>query len=143
MAQARVPALLEAAQRQVAPLVEQVEGLGDDGQRVAFAVSRLADALAEGRKHHPTAPADDRSTPRAPPADATRATPDDTESRAAGTARQRPEGSRVDHGAEAVQVGVATSLAIVGGELLSPSRWYWAVIAAFVVFAGTPAAATC
>ncbi len=38
---------------------------------------------------------------------------------------------------QAVQVGVATSLAIVGGELISPSRWYWAVIAAFVVFAGT------
>ncbi len=56
---ARAPALLEAAQHQVAPLVEQVEGLGDDGQRVAFAVARLADALAEGRKHHPMAPADD------------------------------------------------------------------------------------
>jgi hypothetical protein len=38
---------------------------------------------------------------------------------------------------QAIQVGVATSLAIIGGELLSPSRWYWAVIAAFVVFAGT------
>ena len=59
-APARVPALLEAAQRRVAPLVDQVEGLGDDGQRVAFAVARLADALAEGRKHHPTAPADDQ-----------------------------------------------------------------------------------
>ena len=54
-----MPALLETAQQQVAPLVEQVEGLGDDGQRVAFAVARLGDALAEGRKHHPTAPADD------------------------------------------------------------------------------------
>jgi len=36
-----------------------------------------------------------------------------------------------------VQVSVAASLAIVTGELVSPSRWYWAVIAAFVIFAGT------
>ncbi len=62
-APARVPALLEAAQRRVAPLVDRVEGLGDDGQRVAFAVARLADALVEGRKHHPTAPADEPSEP--------------------------------------------------------------------------------
>ena len=38
---------------------------------------------------------------------------------------------------QAIQVAVAASLAIVTGELVSPSRWYWAVIAAFVVFAGT------
>ena len=38
---------------------------------------------------------------------------------------------------QAIQVGVASSLAIVAGELLSPARWYWAVIAAFVVFSGT------
>ncbi|BCJ33658.1 hypothetical protein Athai_11610 [Actinocatenispora thailandica] len=31
-------------------------------------------------------------------------------------------------------------LAILAGELLSPQRWYWAVIAAFVVFAGTTSA---
>jgi fusaric acid resistance family protein len=34
-------------------------------------------------------------------------------------------------------VAVAASLAIITGELVSPSRWYWAVIAAFVIFAGT------
>ncbi len=38
---------------------------------------------------------------------------------------------------QAVQVSVAASLAIVTGELVSPARWYWAVIAAFVIFAGT------
>lgn len=38
---------------------------------------------------------------------------------------------------QAVQVSVAASLAIVAGELVSPARWYWAVIAAFVIFAGT------
>ncbi|MGH3591563.1 MAG: FUSC family protein, partial [Pseudonocardiaceae bacterium] len=38
---------------------------------------------------------------------------------------------------QAIQVGVATSLAIVVGELISPSRWYWAVITAFIVFTNT------
>ena len=38
---------------------------------------------------------------------------------------------------QAIQVAVAASLAIVVGELVSPARWYWAVIAAFVIFAGT------
>ena len=32
---------------------------------------------------------------------------------------------------------MATSLAIIVGEFISPARWYWAVITAFVVFAGT------
>ncbi|MGJ7908489.1 FUSC family protein [Actinopolyspora sp. H202] len=34
----------------------------------------------------------------------------------------------------AVQVTTAAALAIVGGQLVSPNRWYWAVITAFVVF---------
>ncbi len=38
---------------------------------------------------------------------------------------------------QAIQVAVAAALAIVVGETLSPSHWYWAVIAAFVIFAGT------
>lgn len=38
---------------------------------------------------------------------------------------------------QAIQAAIAGGLAIVGGELVSPQRWYWAVITAFVVFAGT------
>jgi uncharacterized membrane protein YccC len=38
---------------------------------------------------------------------------------------------------QAIQVGIASALAIVAGELVSPTRWYWAVITAFVVFTGT------
>jgi uncharacterized membrane protein YccC len=38
---------------------------------------------------------------------------------------------------QAIQVAVAAALAIVIGEAISPSHWYWAVIAAFVIFAGT------
>jgi uncharacterized membrane protein YccC len=38
---------------------------------------------------------------------------------------------------QAIQVTVAAALAIVVGETVSPSHWYWAAIAAFVIFAGT------
>jgi uncharacterized membrane protein YccC len=38
---------------------------------------------------------------------------------------------------QAIQVTVAAALAIVVGEIVSPSHWYWAAIAAFVIFAGT------
>lgn len=51
--------------------------------------------------------------------------------RASWTARLRPSTR------QAIQVAVAASLAIIAGELLSPARWYWAVIAAFVIFSGT------
>ncbi|MEB3371482.1 FUSC family protein [Saccharopolyspora mangrovi] len=37
----------------------------------------------------------------------------------------------------AIQVTVAAGLAIVLGQLVSPNRWYWAVITAFVVFIST------
>src|SRR6202000_1716641 len=38
---------------------------------------------------------------------------------------------------QAIQVSIAAALAIVVGELVSPARWYWAVIATFVILAGT------
>ncbi|MCW5250208.1 FUSC family protein [Streptomyces sp. SHP 1-2] len=37
----------------------------------------------------------------------------------------------------AVQVAVGSSLAIVGGELLSSQRWYWAVLACWIMFLNT------
>ncbi|WP_156934946.1 FUSC family protein [Pseudonocardia spinosispora] len=37
----------------------------------------------------------------------------------------------------AIQAAIGGALAIMGGELLSDQRWYWAVIAGFIVFAGT------
>ncbi len=36
----------------------------------------------------------------------------------------------------AIQVAVATSAATILGELISPDRWYWAVMTAFLVFTG-------
>ena len=38
---------------------------------------------------------------------------------------------------QAIQAGVAAGLAIIAGEAISAQRFYWAVIAAFVAFAGT------
>ena len=38
---------------------------------------------------------------------------------------------------QAIQVAVAGALAIVAGRELSSTRYYWAVIAAFIMFAGT------
>jgi uncharacterized membrane protein YccC len=108
-------ALLESARRSVTELVADTQGDIDRTQRVGLAVVRLADALESISGTDVPCPG--------------------------------PEPSRRDadhwsdrlslHTRQAVQVGVATSLAIVVGELISPSRWYWAVIAAFVVFAGT------
>ncbi|WP_377268576.1 FUSC family protein [Peterkaempfera sp. SMS 1(5)a] len=37
----------------------------------------------------------------------------------------------------ACQVAVGSALAILGGELLSPQRWYWAVLTCWVVFINT------
>jgi uncharacterized membrane protein YccC len=37
----------------------------------------------------------------------------------------------------ALQATAACALAIIGGELLSPQRWYWAVITVFAMFTGT------
>jgi uncharacterized membrane protein YccC len=36
----------------------------------------------------------------------------------------------------AIQVAVATSAATILGELISPDRWYWAVLTSFLVFTG-------
>lgn len=38
---------------------------------------------------------------------------------------------------QAFQAALACALAMLGGELISPARWYWAVITAFIVFTGT------
>jgi uncharacterized membrane protein YccC len=41
---------------------------------------------------------------------------------------------------QAVQICVACAASILVGELISPQRWYWAVLTAFVVFSGTASA---
>ncbi len=98
-------------------------------RRLALAIINAATATAEVRAivegAGAPAPASESVAPatQAPAADA------DTAAQEGGGLRQTTR--------QAIQVAVAASLAIVIGELVSPSRWFWAVIAAFVIFAGT------
>ncbi|GAA2238242.1 FUSC family protein [Streptomyces nogalater] len=48
-----------------------------------------------------------------------------------------PTGLRRPTTRAALQVAVGSSLAIVGGELLSSQRWYWAVLTCWIVFLNT------
>lgn len=54
---------------------------------------------------------------------------EDTEDRRAGLERPTTRA--------AAQVAVASAIAIVGGELLSEQRWYWAVLTCWIVFINT------
>jgi uncharacterized membrane protein YccC len=127
---AMVAALLDGADRSVATIVGETHGYGDRVQRVAFAVTRLARAIRTLRCPVPEV---SESHPEATPIP--EYTPDNTTSYTADDAA--PPSGMLLTTRHAIQVGVATSLAIIAGELLSPSRWYWAVITAFLVFAGT------
>jgi hypothetical protein len=121
--------LLDRAKHSVDALVAGTRGHGDRTQRVAFAVARLADAMGSAQRPDGPTPADDGKAPQTRDGETETETETDTDD--AG-----PTGLRLST-RQAVQVGVATSLAIVVGELVSPSRWYWAVVTAFVVFVGT------
>lgn len=97
------------------------------------------DAIADRPEAHDSM-AVDRTTPEPPPTDerpgpaSDRPEEDDLRP---DEAPERPAGGIALSTRQAVQVGVAATLAIIAGELVAPSRWYWAVITAFVVFAGT------
>ncbi|MDQ0604163.1 putative membrane protein YccC [Streptomyces canus] len=52
-------------------------------------------------------------------------------------AQEEPAGLRRPTTRAAVQVAVGSSLAMVGGELLSSQRWYWAVLTCWIVFINT------
>jgi uncharacterized membrane protein YccC len=91
---------------------------------VGFAVVRLADALQS------------RTGTSAPALGPDPDYPGGDDDRTVTAETEEPSGLALTT-RQAIQVGVATSLAIIIGELVSPSRWYWAVIAAFVIFAGT------
>jgi hypothetical protein len=147
---ATVAALLAQARRSVSALAAETQGGRDRTQRVAFAVIRLADALEAARRADGAAPRSDDSVARLPrdhpdagpvPVDQAggpdgAGDSDADEDAAAKTAVDQPPGLALST-RQAIQVGIATSLAIVVGELVSPTRWYWAVLTAFLVFAGT------
>ncbi|MEN3583952.1 FUSC family protein [Streptomyces sp. ZYX-F-203] len=55
----------------------------------------------------------------------------------ADTPEDEPTGLRRPTTRAAIQVTIGSSLAIVGGEMLSAQRWYWAVMACWIVFLNT------
>ncbi len=133
------PAGLRQAANQAQHLLDTQPGATGPGDTGAAAVRRLALAIANAA----TATSEVRAIVEGAAAAGT------TELAAAGPT---PAGEAPDVGEtagaeqprgllpttrQAIQVAVAASLAIVAGELVSPARWYWAVIAAFVIFAGT------
>ncbi|MEZ0349488.1 FUSC family protein [Mycobacterium sp. pR1184] len=132
----RIPApggLQEAAKR-AQRILDQQPGptaADDPGEaavrRLALAIINAANATAEVRaivEHATTGPG---STEPPEPEDAQ---DDDT-----GAGKADDGLSQTTR--QAIQVTIAASLAIITGELVSPARWFWAVIAAFVIFAGT------
>ena len=143
---AMVDALLEEARRSVAALAAETQGRRDRAQRVAFAVVRLADALQAARRVHAHGESAARlpgDRPEGGPVPMDRiGSPDRSmdsaavEHAAGKTDADQPQGLQLST-RQTIQVGIAVSLAIVLGELVSPARWYWAVLTAFLVFAGT------
>ncbi len=151
---------LADARGAVAGLVADTRRGHERVQRAAFAVRRVADSVEYAQRDAPARPGEpttegialpgvpQAATPVALARDASddgigTGRPDRTDG-ATGSADREAREDRRDHDAglllttrQAVQVGVGTTIAIVGGELLFPQRWYWAVIAAFVVFANT------
>lgn len=129
--------LRRAADRAQRLLDEQRDAAGDDEggaavRRLALAIINAASATSDVRaivdRVAAGRPLDDGDGERPqPPGDAV---PDDA-------AEEEPVAGLRPTTRQAIQVSVAASLAIVVGELVSPARWYWAVIAAFVIFAGT------
>ena len=91
-------------------------------RRLALAIVDMAKATAEVRDVD-RARRDRQRRAQAPPALSER--------------RIRRAGMSAPTTRQAIQVAVAAALAIVVGESVSPSHWYWAAIAAFVIFAGT------
>ncbi|MDL5154901.1 FUSC family protein [Actinomycetospora termitidis] len=148
---------LADARGAVAGLVADTSRGHERMQRAAFAVRRVADSVEYAQRDLPARPGEamtqgielpgvPRTTTANPVAVAAQAAPD-------GIGTGRPAGSDDGPGTDpssgdpdrglllttrqSIQVGVGTTIAITLGELLAPTRWYWAVIASFVVFANT------
>jgi hypothetical protein len=90
-------------------------------RRLALAIVDTAKATAEVRKRIERVTADAAEQPEV----------------VASSGEQQFRPGMLQSTRQAIQVAVAAALAIVVGEVVSPSHWYWAAIAAFVIFAGT------
>ena len=149
-APAMISTLLGEAKRSVAALATETQGYSGRIQPVAFAMIRLANAMETAQRAQGGCPAKDDAALRPPdgpdgaaaPAerlagpDRPAASGTDQDDAATGTDADQPQGLALST-RQALQVGIATSLAITVGELVSPARWYWAVLTAFIVFANT------
>lgn len=137
----RIPApggLQEAAKHAQRILDQQPGPTVDDDpgefavRRLALAIINAANATAEVRAivEHATTGAVAGPGSTEPPEPEDDANDDDDGARKADSGLSQTT-------RQAIQVTIAASLAIITGELISPARWFWAVIAAFVIFAGT------
>lgn len=126
----KIPALQRAIEhvRATIPAAPGIER--DSQQRLPTATLReLRDAAAAMDGVHVT---QGPATQPLPPAPASTARVSPPRGRLGARAQRLAPATR-----QAIQVTLASTLALVAGELLSPRRWYWAVLAAFVVFSGT------
>lgn len=98
------------------------------GDGVRRAIAELA--LADDRAQRAAAPeADPEPDPEPDPPE----TPEDA-------APPKPAFAFDNQTRSAIQAVVGGGLAVIGGELVSHQRWYWAVLTVFVVFIGTSTA---
>ncbi|MBA8824442.1 putative membrane protein YccC [Saccharopolyspora lacisalsi] len=121
------PAEVRETSHRVADRVEREESaeLAMTIRRLGAGLADLAAATAELGRSSSTSPATSESSEQEEQEETER------EEEAESTGLQRQEVRT------AVQVTCAAGLAIVFGQLVSPNRWYWAVITAFVVFIST------
>jgi len=128
----------DEALAQAMALADEVAHRGTDTETqvrsIAFAVLAMGTAVTEMRGLVRAADAD--GPPAAVDGNAAGPADDDTDDTEDIADAEQEAGL---HAAtrQAIQATIAGALAIVAGELVSPQRWYWAVITAFVVFAGT------
>ncbi|QLJ06283.1 FUSC family protein [Streptomyces sp. NEAU-sy36] len=114
---------------QASPAVQDVfRGLGE----AARAALGLRIALDGPQDESDDSPATARSREELDAEDAAIEVSEETEPEAA-----EPGGLRRPTTRAAVQIAVGSSLAILGGELLSSQRWYWAVLTCWIVFINT------
>ncbi|MEV7157787.1 FUSC family protein [Streptomyces misionensis] len=114
---------------QASPAVQDVfRGLGE----TARAALGLRIALDGPQDESDDSPATARSREELDAEDAAIEVSEETEPEAA-----EPGGLRRPTTRAAVQIAVGSSLAILGGELLSSQRWYWAVLTCWIVFINT------
>jgi uncharacterized membrane protein YccC len=148
----RAGALAKA--RTIAVDVGAVPAISPRWQSLAHWVSSLSHAIANLRAPEPD-PASDQATTDGQPqaADEVHAdntalhgtqpddtAPDQSQTRTAdgSPAADQMTGPRLSPNTrQVVQVTVAGALAIVVGQLLSPSRWHWALITTFLIYFGT------